>query len=326
MNTTKTMITNEILRKKYSMPCNKELINSHIFIKPRHFNQLQGPLSQRLLKKTEIHKTDVPNIEIRRLSNEIILEKNNEKVNKKHLELNNLIKILQKQNTNLKNIKSGKEDLQQKILNLKEKMRCFEKSIDKKSKESPSKPKGFFSHRTVVGKVKENEYFVGKKETQKNEFKEIPLEIAEMYLLTNENPKNSRDLNESDLENLLNNPNIQPANKRFDINQRNNSFNEQIEIATNNKDGIFRKYSADGGNKLSGLLAGDINKDQIGKINKDKIKKINEKIQKNKMNLTLDGLKQRLIKTLDGYKDKNEQLKKINHDLVKRLQIQKKCG
>ena len=60
MNSTKQLINNEILKKKYSMPCSKETTLSHLLTKNLHFNQLNsinnhisGPLSQRLLKKNE---------------------------------------------------------------------------------------------------------------------------------------------------------------------------------------------------------------------------------------------------------------------------------
>lgn len=54
MNSTKQLINNEILKKKYSMPGSKEttlsnLLNKNIAINKR----VQGPLSQRLLKKKE---------------------------------------------------------------------------------------------------------------------------------------------------------------------------------------------------------------------------------------------------------------------------------
>lgn len=54
MNSTKQIINNEILKKKYSMPGSKEttlsnLLNKNIAINKR----VQGPLSQRLLKKKE---------------------------------------------------------------------------------------------------------------------------------------------------------------------------------------------------------------------------------------------------------------------------------
>lgn len=58
MNSTKQLINNEILKKKYSMPYSKETTTlSNLLTKHPHLNQIHnrfpGPLSQRLLKKTE---------------------------------------------------------------------------------------------------------------------------------------------------------------------------------------------------------------------------------------------------------------------------------
>ena len=60
MNSTKQLINHEILKKKYSIPFSKETTLSNLLNKnPLHINQIscnkpfQGPLSQRLLKKTE---------------------------------------------------------------------------------------------------------------------------------------------------------------------------------------------------------------------------------------------------------------------------------
>ena len=192
---------------------------------------------------------------------------------KKHTELNNLIRILQQQNNEVVNPKQDQTELQRKIQLMKEKLQnniTRSKEFNKNNNSKQYKAPGFHSHRGPAPKyIKEDEYLLIQKEEKKSKemvsvnsknnmaSKEIPNEIVDLYLLTNENsglehnsvnrisvnavdpklhPKkpanlshnliatnnnnnnnNSRSLNESDLEKLLNNPNIQPSNKRMDF-------------------------------------------------------------------------------------------------------------
>jgi len=86
MNSTKQLINNEILKKKYSMPYSKETTLSNLLTKnaPLHLNQINnkfpGPLSQRLLKKTENLKViddlyKLPKPELGNQKSEFSLEK-----------------------------------------------------------------------------------------------------------------------------------------------------------------------------------------------------------------------------------------------------------
>ena len=280
---------------------------------------------------------------------------------KKHSELNNLIRILHQQNLEIANVKSDKSELQKKILAIKKKLQNPnnhnittkkillnpQKNIEKKTEKinQNNKPQqGFFSHRGLAKYSKEDEYLIlHKSKDEENKLKEAN-ELAELYLLTNENinhesqikenienskslglnikknnksNNNSRSLNESDLEKLLNNPNIQPSNKRYELQnfcQRNNSsicplLTNSKQLTNNKHDEILmRKFSLDEKknfviNKLEGKL-------------KDKTTKI---ISNSGAMQDLNLLKERISNTLGKYQQKTEKLKEINTFLYNKI-------
>ena len=311
-------------------------------------------------------------------------------VTKKHTELNNLIRILQQQNNEVVNPKQDQTELQRKIQLMKEKLQnniTRSKEFSKNNNSKQSKAPGFHSHRGPAPKyIKEDEYLLIQKEEKKSKemvsvnsknnmvSKEIPNEIVDLYLLTNENSglehnsinrisvnvvdpiihskkpanlshnliatnnnnnnNNSRSLNESDLEKLLNNPNIQPSNKRmdfqnFNLPQKNtvssllNAVKQQkfekidqekhklpqthskmAEKTTENMENILgRKFSLDEKKYLTNHLEHKAKK--IGK---------SEVLQQD-----LNFLKERITNTLGRYRAKTEKLKEINLFLYNKI-------
>lgn len=308
-------------------------------------------------------------------------------VTKKHTELNNLIRILQQQNNEIVNPKQDQTELQRKIQLMKEKLQnnlTRSKEFNKNNNSKQSKAPGFHSHRGPVPKyIKEDEYLLIQKEERKSKElasvnsknnKELPNEIVDLYLLTNENsglehnsinrisvnvadplthPKkpinlshnliatnnnnnnnNSRSLNESDLEKLLNNPNIQPSNKRmdfqnFNLPQKNSGSllaavkqqkfekidqgkkeqklpqtQSKMEKMPENMENVLgRKFSLDEKKYLTNTLENKAKK--IGK---------SEVLQQD-----LNFLKERITNTLGRYRAKTEKLKEINLFLYNKI-------
>jgi len=270
---------------------------------------------------------------------------------------------LQQQNHEITNAKLEKSELQKKILSIKEKLQT---NFTKRSKEfkdkinSQQKPitKGFLSHRGAIPKyIKEDEYLLIQKSKDEVKSKEIsnnfinaPQEIAELYLLTNENSglehrnngiiheeinenqgkktignnynmtnNNSRSLNESDLEKLLNNPNIQPSNKRMDYQNFNFSQKNNVSLFNTVKQQKFEKMNKNQGN-FENFMARKFSLDEknSGIMNnlEAKAKKIgNAEILKQDLNV----LKEKISNTLGKYKAKNEKLKEINMFLYNKI-------
>lgn len=173
--------------------------------------------------------------------------------------------------------------------------------------------------------LKEINEITNNHDNNKDNFKGKKEASPEISKNNNNNMNNSRSLNESDLEKLLNNPNIQPSYNRYDFQnlcKRNNStnvptlgtfaqkFHEKHEIAHDNNPINGRKFS------LEEMKNKFLQNDLEGKLRKTAK---NSQIQD-----TLKGLKDRITNTLGKYKEKTQKLKDINnflHNKIKRESI-----